>query len=353
MTSDIPSRVSRRTVLKLSAAAIVTVAVPMRPGLASAQTPAPQLLDLAPTSRPSIEVLAPGPTAGLAVPADLGVVMTVEGGVPSGTTIDFVFDPRMYDLLDEPLATAEDGLVAAASESPAVEKATGVITVRVVINQDVAAGRPVTLIMGQLKPRRFPHDVIRDNFGLSASSARPGAGRRAQRSLTAPAGLDVAQQPWGAEVAVLWQEITWSGGAFKYYAPREVSVRSVGPGPLPGGYALRVAIDPSPVAGLSVVGARDGDGRRLPGRSQESRNLAVAGIEWVGQRPVPAGSWAHVQLDLKIRSFEGPLPGVKHPVVELIPAIASRGQRTTFAESVTRQDSVTDLASQEEAAVNR
>jgi hypothetical protein len=112
----------------------------------------------------------------------------------------------------------------------------------------------LTVVVGHLKRHMYPHDIVRD-LGRLQATVRPKRGVVPSAStLDRRRPNAVVGQPWGCEVGALWQQVTWSGG-YRSYCARGASVRSVGPGPVPAGYRLRVLGDPAVVAGLAVCDA--------------------------------------------------------------------------------------------------
>ena len=342
--------VDRRTVFKWAAVVVVLGAVEGT-RLPEVFADAPPLLTA--TSAGLTAVLVPGRTQPIDAPRELGVTVAGRGPIMAdrGMTLTFAFDPRLYVLDASVTAASGTGPVRVTAGSPATDQITGVQSVTLVIEERVYAA--FTIIVGHLRPRVYPLDVVRDP-GPAEVAVRKGDGRSptvsAQRlgrdGITGPSA-----EPWGCETGALWQLITWGGG-YRTYAARCASALSTGPGPIPAGYRLRVSADSSVVQALSVLRVIDSTGRPALGRSRRTDVSGVCRIEWEAQAALAPGERVQAQLDVLSRPLQGPLDGLRHPLVELLaPAGAGSFQRTTYLESVVRSDSVFDAESRRHIAL--
>jgi hypothetical protein len=144
---------------------------------------------------------------------------------------------------------------------------------------------------------------------------------------------------------VLWQAINWGDG-YRSYCARVASVRSVGPGAVPKGFQVRILADAALVRSVSLTEARTLASKVVSGTTREISLGRAEGLLWTSKAALPAGEQLQLNLTVVTRSPAGALEIIKHPVVEVLgPEEHRRTQRTTYLETVTRQDSVYDAES--------
>jgi len=342
VTSTPERVVSRRSILQWSAALVaVTVTAPAWPPRAvSAATS--QALVTSPTEAGEVEVLRPGAQERITAPVDLGVTLLAEAILDVGTTVSISFDPRLYDVLPTAVAGTRSTEVPVSMGDVTVDTFTGLNTVVATLHAAVPAGDSVTVVLGQLKRRSFPYDVVRSPLSTRVRADGRGRAQAGTRSLTRYDKKQPQETPWGAAAGVLWEPKTW-GTDFVYYCPRSASGTAVGPAAVPARYRVRVTVDAAVIKDISVASATDGAGQPLYGTSRRSDRAGVLVLEWTSRDELPAGATVLLGLKSADTAPTGPLTGVKHPVVELLPpAEGAPSQRTTQVESVTRLDNIVD-----------
>ncbi|EFC86320.1 hypothetical protein [Parafrankia sp. EUN1f] len=336
--------IGRRTLLQWGVTGVVVAGLSAgTQGVAFAATPSPASgpLSLSPTSGGLTSILVPGASQAVEVPYDLGV--TISGGaagLASGSVLTFEFDPRVYDLTPQATATNGTAALAATGQPATVDTKTGMITATVTLSDAIPAGGTATVIVGHLRPRRYPYDIVRGFDQPEAAVTDHRTKERRSRGLSGRPKTPANEQPWGFEAGVLWQPITWGSG-FRSYCAREASVRSTGPGPVPAGYRVRIVADPAVVRSVRVLGAFDG--AAVAGSAADLALPGIRGVEWTARSPLAAGRRVRLALAVTVATPRGDLKSIKHPTVELIGPEAHRGaQRTTYLESVVRDDSIYD-----------
>ncbi|EFC86326.1 hypothetical protein [Parafrankia sp. EUN1f] len=344
MEQERDGRIGRRTLLQWGVAGVVVAGLSagtQSVAFAAPPSPASGPLSLGPTPGGLTSILVPGASQAVEVPYDLGV--TISGGaagLAGGSVLTFQFDPLLYDLTPQVTATSGTGTLPAAGQPATTDTRTGLTTATVTLNDAVPPGGTATVIVGHLRPRRYPYDIVRGFKQSEAAVTDHRTKERRSRGLSGRAAAPVNEQPWGFEAGVLWQPIAWGSG-FRSYCAREASVHSTGPGPVPAGYRVRVMADPAVVRSVRVLGAFDG--AAVAGSAADLALPGVRGVEWTAKSPLAAGRRVRLQLAVTVAAPGGDLKSIKHPMVELIGPEAHRGaQRTTYLESVIRDDSIYD-----------
>jgi hypothetical protein len=203
MTRTNSPGIGRRSLLKWPVAVVVVATTEddlAGPAYAAAGT-ADQII-VTPTAAGESAVLVPGPRAAATAPVDLGAVVQGTAGVSPGTTVAFTFDPRLYALLPLPIAITPSGPVGVDVGRAVVDASTGMHTIIVTVRNDIAADTPATVIIGQLKPRTYPLDILRDLGSVDAHAVDRRRGREGRKTLTARPQAARASQAWGADAAV-------------------------------------------------------------------------------------------------------------------------------------------------------
>jgi hypothetical protein len=340
---DKSSDPGRRSILRWSAAGALVAAIELvAPTRASAAADVP----LTTTATGETAVLVPGREQTARLAYDLGVVAGPNTtGLPSGSVFLFTFDARVYDLHDRPLVYAGKRPVRASASKPALDESTGLTTVQVSLSEAASLSQPLTVLAGRLKPRAYPFDVVRSVTPLRAGVSDRPHGRPSTRrpSSRGRKVVESVGQPWGVETAALWSSVTWAQG-FESFYPHVVSVRAVGPGVVPRRYGLRVLLDERLISSVRVTAAETAEGKALSHAFRPVHGQrGVIGVEWVAEAALQPFEVVHLSLDVTTRSPNGPLAGIKHPIVESFPPEAHRGtQRLTYLEAVTRSDSIFD-----------
>lgn len=336
--------IGRRTLLQWGVAGVVVAGVSagtQRVGFAAPPGSTSGPLSLGPTPGGLTSILVPGASQAVEVPRDLGV--TISGGaagLAGGSVVTFEFDPRLYDLAPHVTATSGTGALPTAGSPATTDAKTGLITATVTLTDAIPPGGAATVIVGHLKPRRYPYEIVRGFNQPEAAVTDQRTKERRSRELSRRAAVPANEQPWGFEAGVLWQPIAWGSG-FRSYCARAASVESIGPGPVPAGYRVRVVADPAVVRAVRVLGAFDG--AAVAGSAADLALPGVRGVEWTAKSPLAAGRRVRLHLAVTVATPGGELKGIKHPMIEVIGPEAHRGaQRTTYLESVVRDDSIYD-----------
>lgn len=130
--------------------------------------------------------------------------------------------------------------------------------------------------------------------------------------------------------------MTW-GKRFHSWLPQLVTVRSVGPDPIPAGTVVEVQVDNRLASSirLHVLDGSYGDSatRELNGALHTTLSLS---------EPVPAEQRLSFAVNAAPTSPNDTLPGFQPPMVQIRAETFAPGQRITGQESLTRQDNAVD-----------
>ncbi|MGF7236621.1 MAG: hypothetical protein ACQSGP_16915 [Frankia sp.] len=298
---------------------------------------------VAPTAAGQIAVLVPGTSQNVQAPVDLGV--SIDGGtagLAAGSVVSVEFDQRLYHHPAHTRPPPGGARLAAARPAPPAPPTPGRPTTTVTLNDAIPAGKTATVIVGHLKPRRYPLDVLRGFGSPQATVDDRRSNRHQTRGLGTHRATAAAGQPWAAEAGVLWQPVTWGQG-YRSYCARLASVRSVGPGAIPAGYRVRVAADAAVIRSIKVVNATLLAGGTVVGSARDISTGGVRAIEWTAQSALALRAQLQLKLTVEAGRPTGALPGIKHPTVQVVgPDAHLDTQRTSYLESVVRQDSIYD-----------
>lgn len=335
-------KLHRRTLLKWAGGAVglAILDAGLLPGIASAASHNGRT-----TAAGSRRILVPGSSRAALMPVQLGVELTADtaAGLPKGSVISFEFDPRLYELAQRPAAQAGVRPFQVSSGPTAPNGKDHRVLLSVLTDEDLAPGEQLTLIVGQIKPRQYPTEILRDLDSLNAG-LRPGrSGARSPLAVGRQDDETLKVQPWGLAAGALWEKTSWEDGAYYTYFARRASIASVGPGPAPAGFRLHVMTDAAVIADMRLAEVRGPDGP-APGRllRTDSRG-GVMHLAWESARSLPVGETLTFYLEVAPRSLAGGLPALKHPIVTAVADAAPwAAQRTTYLESVVRDDSVYD-----------
>lgn len=322
------TRLSRRSVLTWGGVLGVTLLVPVSAGSATAAPPGRRPVPEVPGRA---RLLTPSGQDDRDVPRSLGIVL--DDPLPSGTQVEFTYDPDLYERLPGPLALSGDAPVPVTWHAPQPG--------HVVVTLGAATTAATTVVVGALRPARYPHDIRRDARHTVVG------GQVARTGLDARRSGDAAATPWGAECGVLWDAVDWDG-RYRYFVPLSASFVAVGPGPVPSGAELHVRADARVLAGLTVVRAVDASGRAVRGTSRTQLRHAVTTLTWRCRDEVPPGERVVLELRPSLNTLRGALTGVSLPVVDFVaPTEASGSQRESRLTSLARRDVVCDDAAVE------
>lgn len=310
-------------------------------------------LVLEPLADDPVEVLTSNPSTVSTFPRQLGVRLHgPSGSLPPGTTFDLEYDGRVYAPLERPSVLRGGEAVPGVSVSvPEVDASTGVSRCSVVLDEAVEPGSSaqdaLVIIVAAVLPRTYPYDLPRRPGAPTVSVPVPRAGvrgpRPGRRHLGRGGAAKTEALPWGVELAVSWDTVTWGeGSALSYPVPVMVSVRSTGPGPTPRDAQLGVRLDPRVVGGIRCIGTTLGDG--LPGprlRGPSTQGGTTLDAVWRIGRVLAPDEVLVVTLEADPAGVQDELNGIAHPVVEVSgPPRGPARQRLSPSTSVTRRDAV-------------
>ena len=183
--------------------------------------------------------------------------------------------------------------------------------------------------------------------GCRSGTTKPRAGARGARPGRRPLGRGETAKtealPWGVELAVSWDAVTWGEeGSLSYPVPAMVRVRSTGPGPTPRDAQLSVRLDPRVAGAIRCTGTSLGDGSTGPRLRDPSTQVEAALVAvWRVGRALAPDEVLMVTLATDPVGVQDELDGVVHPVVAVSGGPRGRDrQRLSPSTSVTRRDAV-------------
>ncbi|CAM3736860.1 hypothetical protein MILU53160_08475 [Micrococcus luteus] len=319
MTQPVVRGMSRRSIVRLGAAASALLLVSPD---ADAK-PRDRRVGLTKSGR--MTVLKPA-GSGEELPRVLGVVLS--DGTPAGSVIEFDFDQALYEAL--PTVLTQGVKQGGHLESNHSDHQKGRARVRL---GEAQAGASV--VVGVLKQRPYPFDLVRDPSGVrvggAVSSLDLGAGPRAK-----------ASTPWAAESGVQWQTHDWDN-RYRYFAPVSASVLNSGFASVPAGGQIVLKADRRIVKNMRIERVVDGDNRPVPGGSTLTNTDGNSfEVRWTIPRALRPGERVMLRVRPEFHETSGEVQGVSLPTVEFIST--SSGQRASTFASLTRRDVVCDVA---------
>lgn len=342
--------VGRRTVLRAGAAGLGAAAAMWATAGTAVAAPRTAL------RRAPVLVTALGDTVGVlgptgdvtALPRTLGATLRPRAHVPRGAQVTVSWDARTHvagvgsGTGDGWTLSRGGDIVESATATPTTDPATGITTLTATLSSALDPHDVYELSCGIHQPRRYPEDlvaepapvrvVVVDHTGQALADAALGTER-------VPGEL-----PWGGALGVIWEEVTWDE-RFRTVYPSALTVRSVGPGPLPAGYGVRVLLDAQVVEADVVVVVVDGNGDEVAGTTSTTAEGGLVMTTWSATGPLAAGGHVTVRLPYRTREIRGSLAWLEPPLVQLTTSgTATPARRLTGLESMTRDDSVHALA---------
>lgn len=185
-----------------------------------------------------------------------------------------------------------------------------------------------TIALGTLRAPAFPNDLVDRPTFLSAELLDSSGETIATHGPIVTRAPEDAR-PWGAVVGVSWLQDGWP-------YPELVSVRSVGPYPVPAGWGVQVQLPKGPGAALQFVAAVDPSGATVSGEIDRPLSEGLDLLEWRTDSPLEAGSFVALQF-LGAATESEPASRDIIPTVGFLPTQSSTAvQRRTGEESQLR-----------------
>ncbi|MFK0159252.1 hypothetical protein ACIQVL_45295 [Streptomyces sp. NPDC090499] len=279
-----------------------------------------------------------------AFPRQLAVQVKHAGAdLPAGTEVALTYDPRLYSPLPAAVATVGDRLLSTTS-STTTNPRTALATCTVTLTEPVAAGSDPVVVVGTAYPVLYPRDLVVGPADATAAVGRKNVKPSGRLSLRPrrPGTFGGVATPWGLEVSGVWTRYEWANGKRWYYFPVQITLQSVGPGPVPAVAAFSIALDPQVVRDVSVTTARlnhrthDAGIRLL----SQTRTASLIETRWSTRTKLKPGERLDLGLEVRTRRPRGDLPTIKHPSVGLIDMGNHVTQRQTGQTSMSRTDAV-------------
>lgn len=168
--------------------------------------------------------ISPGRSA--SIPRVLGIAVSDIDVLPKGTSIDFDFDPNLYDLM--PTAVIQSGSLIDRLPIPGNRTASPKRhTLSVTLMRAIPVAQGCAIWIGALKPRWFPYDSVRlMPRGSHVISGGKANGKRLE------IGRRRDERIWGVRLGCQWRTFDL-GRPYRTYAPEMITLTSVGPSPTP------------------------------------------------------------------------------------------------------------------------
>ncbi|MFF7283974.1 hypothetical protein [Streptomyces griseorubiginosus] len=301
-------------------------------------------VELVPVGASPVAVLPGVGVQPAAFPRQLAVQVRHAGAdLPAGTEVALTYDPRLYSPLPAAVATVGGRLLRTTS-SVTTDPRTALATCTVTVAETVAAGSDPVVVVGTAFPVLYPRDLVVGPSNATAAVARRHGKPSGRRSLQPrrPGTFGGVATPWGLEVSGVWSRCVWANGERWYYYPVQVTLQSVGPGPVPAAAAFSLALDPQVVRDVSITTARlnhkthDAGVRVL----SQTRTASLFETRWSTRVRLKTGDRLDLGLEVRTRQPKGDLLTIKHPSVGLIGMGDHVTQRQTGRTSMSRIDAV-------------
>jgi hypothetical protein len=279
-----------------------------------------------------------------AFPRQLAVRVQHTGvDLPAGTEVALTYDPRLYSPLPAAVATVGERRLRTTSTVTTDAKTT-LATCTVTLAEAVAAGSDPVVVVGTAYPVLYPRDLVVGPADATAAVGRKNVKPSGRKSLQPhrPGTFGDVTTPWGLEVSGVWDRCEWANGKRWYYFPVQITLQSVGPGPVPTAASFSVALDPQVVRDVSVTSARLNHKAHKAGVRLLSSTRTASLFETRWSTAVKLGSGDRLDLGLEVRTDRptGDLRTIKHPTVGLIGTGDAVAQRQTGRTAMSRTDSV-------------
>lgn len=281
-----------------------------------------------------VEVAATDGTV-VQVPAVLGGLLSVGSApLPEGTEVRVTWDPRLYEANPAPALTVDgEALECSYSDAPSAPSTSSAPAQAVVVlGEALPQGRSYLLCLGSTRTLTYPEDTVEAPEGTTITVSLPAGPAQAQQE--AQASGTQTSQLWGASVGAGWQVLAWGEGYHVWY-PGSVTLRSVGPAPLPAGSRLTVQADAQVLASLVL------------GQGAEAVTAATVGTVLSATYTTPElaeGQVLTLPVTVEARDLDGPLDHLEPAVVTVSSPEAAGTQRSTGRESASRVDDAYDEA---------
>lgn len=323
-----PPRVGRRALLLTVCGVGVTLATS-----APAWSIVPGKAAITPTALAEVATTSGGVAK---VPAFLGGQVAPAGAsLPAESIFTIAWDTRLYVLGASPRLTDEAGdQIRCEFQGSSKAVSENVRQVQVKVGAPLRDGQTYVLNAGAKRDLRYPNDLI--SKPLSADVAVGGSMIKARTLAPVDEGKP-SDGVWGAIVGTGWKPVAWDN-VFYTWLPEIVTIRSVGPAPIPAGTLIEVQFDARLASAMSFVDT--GRARLSTTRSQSSTSVTVSHAL---AEEIPAESRYNMLTLASLRKLGGSIPGIQPPTVQVRAAEASTGQRATGEESQVRMDSATDM----------
>ncbi|MEU9173049.1 hypothetical protein AB0D34_35650 [Streptomyces sp. NPDC048420] len=338
------SKITRRQVLVLGGLTLGVGAVTVTGLSGPAWADSAADVVLVPVGASPVAVLPGVGVQPAAFPRQLAVQVKHAGAdLPAGTEVALTYDPRLYSPLPAAVATVGDRLLRTTS-SITTDPKTALATCTVTVAEPVAAGSDPVVVVGTAYPVLYPRDLVVGPADATAAVGRKNvkpSGRLRLRPRR-PGTFGGVATPWGLEVSGVWSRYEWANGKRWYYFPVQITLQSVGPGPVPAVAAFSISLDPQVVRDVSVTTARlnhkthDAGVRLL----SQTRTASLLETRWSTRMKLKSGDRLDLGVEVRTRKPTGDLPTIKHPSVGLIDMGNHVTQRQTGQTSMSRTDAV-------------
>lgn len=193
----------------------------------------------------------------------------------------------------------------------------------------------VSVILGHLDLPSFPDDLVTGMLPVTIRALAGGATLWAGE--VGRPGVPAA--PWGVTAGVGWVPHENAGG-FRTWCPSLCVMTSVGPGSVPAGTCVRIALDGRAHRDAAIISAVDAEGLDCPGLVSSADVAPYKELTWTAAEEIPGGRT--VNIGLACSGHVSALDQVSYepPVVQVVGAPEVVGQRCTGFESATREDEI-------------
>lgn len=318
---------SRRTFLSATGMALAVV-MPQPAGAVSNINE----ISVTPLANVPMEPILPGEGQPILY-APQGLGYEIKGSIPAGTAVQIQFDERMYRICDTQVI--KTNLENLGHKNVNISHTEQLLSLRYTENT-VASGE--SIIVGKVRTNNYPYDLVGNPHLGNVGSIGKTAASIKKKTLKHEF-KDTPFSTWGVEVGVMWRTLPGRPEEVdEYRVPLAISLRSVGPGPIPPGGYIEIRTDPRIVGNIKPK-VTAGPRALLGGPAENFSTSSCTGLRWRIRKEIPAGTVAMMKVDCDFNNYGHQPADAKITTIDFIADEKySASQRTTGRESLRHEE---------------
>ena len=272
-------------------------------------------------------------TAGqvLETPRVLGGLFNLVGkDAPQGSIFSITWDSRLYELGSPTLWHGDREI--AIHPAPVAFDGDGIGKLNITVEESLPQGT-YDFTLGNARTLEYPDDIV-DQPVQTTLTLQGALSVEGDNTAVMQQQLLSDETVWGGVMGASWLPLEWGDG-FYVWRPDLLTLRSVGPAPIPAGALIQVQLDSEFFSELSI----SSEVYDVHGSSQELFGTLRV-VTWALPDALPAGERLRLELSAKFTPKDKQVELVQPSTVSLNSDAASLGQRTTGGETLSRIDHV-------------